>query len=241
MLLCNAISGTTAARKALPYAHSTPDAIEARSFAVIESEAREMHTFTGNAWFIARRLVHSAGDLSLLRELHLPDSAIDAGLVALRRSAEIFTDTEMARAGINSRRLEQLNVTASCILSRPGLDEEAKQRGVTRSRAGMESLGDRLDGAVVAVGNAPTALLALLDHLDAGGARPALIIAMAVGFVNAVEAKELLLSLPEIPCLAVRGRRGGSPLAAAAVNALTFMALEQPAGKNPRISLERQE
>ena len=203
---------------------STPTAIEERSFAIIEAEVGEPRPFSGKAWLVARRLVHSAGDLSLLNDLHLPEAAVEAGLAALRRGAPVFTDTEMARAGMPPRRLEPLGVTVSCILSRPGLAEEASRRGVTRARAGMEALGNSLGGAVIAIGNAPTALLALLDLLDAGAPPPALVIGMPVGFVNAAEAKELLLRRPHIPSLVVRGRRGGSPLAAAAVNALATMA-----------------
>ena len=205
---------------------STPDAIEARSFAIIEAEAGESRPFAGAAWLVARRLVHAAGDLTLLRDLRLPEAAVEAGVAALKRGAPVFTDTEMVRAGIPLRRLEPLGATVSCILSRPGLAEEAARRGITRARAGMEALGDRLGGAVVAIGNAPTALLALLDIAAAGGAIPALVIGMPVGFVNAAEAKELLLRQPRIPSLVLKGRRGGSPLAAAAVNALAALALE---------------
>lgn len=206
---------------------STPAAIEKRSFAIIEAEVGEPKPFSGKAWLVARRLVHSVGDLSLLSDLHLPEAAVEAGLAALRRGASVFTDTEMARAGMPERRLQPLGVTVSCLLSRPGLAEEAARRDVTRARAGMEALGESLGGAVIAIGNAPTALLALLNLLDAGAPPPALVIGMPVGFVNAAEAKELLLRRAHIPSLVVRGRRGGSPLAAAAVNALAVMAAEQ--------------
>jgi precorrin-8X/cobalt-precorrin-8 methylmutase len=213
----------------LPYADAAPEAIEARSFAIIEAESAGMRTFAGKARRVALRLVHAAGDLSLLPDLHLPESAVEAGLAALRRGAWVFTDTEMARAGINPRRLEALGARIGCALSFPGVAEKARRRGITRSRAGMEALGRRLGGAVAVIGNAPTALLALLDYLDAGGAPPSLTIAMPVGFVNAAESKELILDRPDIPCLALRGRRGGSSLAAAALNALSLMALEDDA------------
>lgn len=208
---------------------STPAAIEARSFAIIEAEVGEPRPFTGAAWAVARRLVHSAGDISLLDSLWLPDAALNAGIAALRAGAPVFTDTEMARAGMPGRRLDPLGVRVSCVLSRPGLAEAAARGGVTRARAGMEALGKALSGSVLAVGNAPTALLALLDMLDAGLAPPALVLAMPVGFVNAAESKELVIRRG-LSCLAVRGRRGGSPLAAAAVNALAELAL---ARQNP--------
>jgi precorrin-8X/cobalt-precorrin-8 methylmutase len=204
----------------------TPDSIEARSFAIIDAEAGTEKPFSGNAWKLARRLVHTAGDLSLLDALVLPDAAVAAGVFALRSGAPVFTDTEMVRAGIPTRRTDLLGVTVSCMLSLPGLDAEAERLGVTRARAGVMALGERLGGAIVAIGNAPTALLALLDYFDRGGAAPALVIAMPVGFVNAAEAKELLLQYPRVHALTLRGRRGGSPLAAAAVNALAIIALE---------------
>lgn len=199
---------------------STPSDIEARSFAIIDAEAGEPKPFSGHAWDIARRLVHTSGDMSLLASLHLPGAAVAAGLAALRRGAPVFTDTEMARAGMPRRRLTPLGVSVSCILSQPGVPDRALERGITRSRAGIETLGARLGGSIVAIGNAPTALLALLDHLDAGGPAPALVIGMPVGFVNAAESKERLMARNDVPCLAVTGRRGGSPLAAATVNAL---------------------
>ena len=198
----------------------TPDAIEARSFAIIDAEAPDPRPFSGNAWKVARRLVHTTGDPSLLTDLWLPDAAIEAGLAALKRGAPIFTDTEMVRSGIPARRLARFGNTVTCVLSQPELAEIAASRGTTRTRAGMELLGERLAGAIVAIGNAPTALLALVDYVKSGGPAPALVIGMPVGFVNAAESKELLLQQPELHSLAVRGRRGGSPLAAATVNAL---------------------
>ena len=199
----------------------TPESIEARSFAIIDAEAGDPKPFSGKAWSVARRLVHTAGDISLLKELWLPEEAVEAGVAALRRGAPVFTDTEMVRVGIPMRRLAPLGSSVSCFLAAP---EEAVRRGVTRARAGMENLGERLNGAVVAIGNAPTALLALLEALP--HVRPALVIGMPVGFVNAAESKELLLLRMDTPALSIRGRRGGSPLAAATVNALAALALE---------------
>ena len=206
---------------------STPASIEARSFAIIDAEAGEPKPFTGKAWTVARRLVHTAGDLTLLKDLWLPDRAIEAGLNALKRGAPVFTDTEMARSGIPMRRLEPLGVKVACLLDSPELAREAVSRGITRARAGMEALGDRIGGAVIAIGNAPTALLSLLDCIASGSPVPALVVGMPVGFVNAAESKELLLRHREIPSLVIRGRRGGSPLAAATVNALAQMVLDE--------------
>ncbi len=204
---------------------SSPASIEARSFAIIDAEVGEDRPFSGDAWQLARRLVHTAGDLSLLDVLAIPDAAVAAGVAALKAGACVWTDTEMVRAGIPVRRTRPLGVPVSCVLSLPGIEEEALRLGVTRTRAGISALGEGLAGAVVAIGNAPTALLALLDYIDGGGPPPALVIGMPVGFVNAAESKELLLQAAHIPSLVVRGRRGGSPLAAAAVNALAEIAL----------------
>lgn len=243
----------------------TPAEIEKRSFAIIEQElglapgsdnqaparpsalARELFPasagqlpFSGAAWQLARRLVHTSADYSLLPQLHIPAAAVQAGVEALQRGAPVYTDTEMARAGMPRRRLEPLGVTASCLLYRPGVAEYAHEHNMTRSRAAFAlaaAQGD-LGGSILVVGNAPTALLALLAHLDeldgpdapAPGtlpALPALVVAMPVGFVNAAESKELLLAR-KLPCIAIRGRRGGSPLAAATVNALAELALSTP-------------
>lgn len=207
---------------------SSPESIESRSFAIIDAETGPERPFAGRAWQVARRLIHTSGDIALLPCLHLPDAAVDAGVLALQNGSPVFTDTEMARAGMPLRRLSPLGVRVSCLLSQPGLAQAAAARKITRARAGIEALGKNLGGAVLAVGNAPTALLALLDYLDGGGPPPALVIGMPVGFVNAEEAKELLLRRTGIHCLVVRGRRGGSPLAAAAVNALACIARQDP-------------
>ncbi|WMW64576.1 precorrin-8X methylmutase [Nitratidesulfovibrio liaohensis] len=214
----------------------TPDAIEARSFAIIDEEAGEPKPFAGRAREVTRRLVHTCADFDILPHLHLPDVAIAAGVAALARGCAIYTDTEMARAGMPLRRLAPLGCTVACLHALPGTAERAQERGTTRARAAMELAGGRLGGAIVAVGNAPTALLALLDHLAAGGPPPALVVAMPVGFVNAAESKELFLERAAaltqygphgLPCLALRGRKGGSPPAAATVNALAEMALRE--------------
>jgi precorrin-8X/cobalt-precorrin-8 methylmutase len=203
-----------------------PREIERRSFEIIESELQGRIPFAGQAWAIARRMIHTVADYSLLDSLVIPERAIQAGITALKNHAPIFTDTEMARAGMPRRRLDPLGVEVFCFTSAPKTAQYAKDRGITAARAGIELTGPRLGGAILAVGNAPTAILALLDYLDnPANIPPALIIAMPVGFVNAAQAKELLLRRPGLACIAVKGRRGGSPLAAATVNALAELAL----------------
>lgn len=202
---------------------STPDEIEKRSFAIIDAEVKDK-PFSGDAWELARRLIHTSGDISLLDALCLPDEAVRSGVDALKKGAPVFTDTQMACSGIPPRRLKPLGSAVSCILSQKGLAEYAAGKKSTRSRAAVELLGTSLAGAIVAIGNAPTALLALLEYMASGGIPPALVIGMPVGFVNAAESKELLLQNSFVPSLIIRGRRGGSPLAAATVNALAIIA-----------------
>ena len=202
---------------------STPESIESRSFAIIDAEIPEPRPFRGPVWQVARRLIHTTGDPGILPDLRLPDDAVAAGTAALRRGCTVFTDTEMARYGMVPRRLDPLGVRVESLMALPGVAERAGNAGITRARAGVLTIAPRLSGAIVAIGNAPTALLALLELLDAGTPPPALIIGMPVGFVNAAESKELLHARP-YPHLTLLGRKGGSPLVAAAVNALAVLA-----------------
>lgn len=200
-----------------------PAAIEERSFEIIDNEFGANKPFSGPAWEVARRIIHAAGDPSLAEDLHLPEDAVRAGVEALAAGAPIFTDTMMVKVGISEKKLPKQN-PVRCILDSPDIARVAEQEGCTRSRAGMLRLGEALNGAVVVVGNAPTALLALLELCETHNLRPALVVGMPVGFVNAAESKELLVGAPSLPSIALRGRRGGSPLAAATINALAVLA-----------------
>ncbi len=202
---------------------STPESIEARSFAIIDAEIPEPRPFRGPAWQVARRLIHTTGDPGILPDLRLPNDAVTAGMTALCGGCTVFTDTEMARCGMAPRRLDPMGVRVESLMALPGVAERAGNSGITRARAGILSIAPRLSGSIVAIGNAPTALLALLELLDAGTPPPTLIIGMPVGFVNAAESKELLHAR-SYPHLTLLGRKGGSPLVAAAVNALAVLA-----------------
>ncbi|WP_027187601.1 precorrin-8X methylmutase [Desulfovibrio cuneatus] len=203
--------------------HNTPQGIEDRSFAIIDAEI-DPKPFHGDAWQVARRLVHTSGDTGLVADLWLPDAAVAAGVAAIRAGAPIFTDTEMARAGMPLRRLSPFGCTVQCLLAAPGVAELAVAEGITRSRAGVLCLGKAMEGSIIAIGNAPTALLAMLEAVAENGIMPALVVGMPVGFVNAAESKELLVQQKALHSLVLRGRRGGSPLAAATVNALACLA-----------------
>lgn len=202
-----------------------PDTIEARSFEIIDSEVPEPRPFTGHQWEIARRLIHTSADFDLLNHLTIHPAAVAAGLAALRSGCTVFTDTEMARSGIPLRRMEPLGCRVQCLLNRPDVVAAAKVNGTTRAHAAMDAVRAELGGSIMAIGNAPTALIRFMEHLDAGGEAPALVIGMPVGFVNAAESKELLAGQSAVPFIAIRGRKGGSPLAAATVNALAEIAL----------------
>lgn len=210
-----------------------PLSIERRSFAIIDAEAGDDKPFSGHCWEVARRLVHTTADFSILDSLVITETAVAAGVDALRAGCSVFTDTRMVLAGIPERRTRPLGVTVTCLLSLPGVAERAKKDGVTQSRAAVEIASDRLENAILAVGNAPTTLIALIRYLRAGGKAPALVIGMPVGFVNAAESKELLLEQASLPSIVIRGRRGGSPLAAAALNALAEIALRSRDASRP--------
>ncbi len=200
-----------------------PQDIETRSFAIIDAEIPQPRLYDGNLWSIARRMIHTTGDVNIINDIVLHEDAVNAGIDAMRRGCTIFTDTEMARCGMVARRLDPFNVVTKCILNNKDAEKLAKEQGCTRARAGILHVANELHGNIIAIGNAPTALLALLEILKNGAAAPALIIGMPVGFVNAAESKELLIQSP-YSHLSLRGRKGGSPLVASVVNALAILA-----------------
>lgn len=204
----------------------TPQDIENRSFAIIDQEMPPPRPFEGPLWQVARRCIHTLGDTDILEDLRLSAEGLEAGVAALLRGCTVYTDTRMAAAGLPMRRLTPLGVTVTPIMVLPGLDELARAKKTTRSRAGLESLAGQMSGHIMVIGNAPTALLGLLDVLDQGASPPALIVGMPVGFVNAAQSKELLRRSPW-PHFTLLGRKGGSAVAAACVNALADLALEQ--------------
>jgi precorrin-8X/cobalt-precorrin-8 methylmutase len=198
---------------------SVPNEIYWRSFATIRSEA-DLSTLTEDAHTVAVRMIHACGDVELVHDLAVHPRLVAAARTALEARATIFTDTHMLAAGITRRRLPADNEVC-CRLDDPRAAELAEQWGTTRSAAAVSLWGDRLAGAVVAIGNAPTALFHLLELIADGAPRPAAIIGIPVGFVGSAESKIALVENPwDIPWLVVHGRRGGSALCAAAVNAL---------------------
>jgi precorrin-8X/cobalt-precorrin-8 methylmutase len=201
-----------------------PEAIEAGSLAIIDAETPEPRPFVGRQWEIVRRLIHTTADFEMLDLVRFSPGAVEAGLTALADGVTIVTDTEMARCAIPLRRMAPLGCQVVCLLNDPDVVLTAKQNGQTRAAAAMDAALATLPGPLVfAIGNAPTALLRLLKRLDEGVTAPALIIGMPVGFVNAAESKALLMSRADVPWICISGRKGGSALAGATVNALAII------------------
>lgn len=196
-----------------------PGAITRRSFELIRAEA-DLSRIAPEARALAMRLIHACGMVDLVDDLVVSDGAVASGRAALRGGAPVLCDVEMVAAGVTRTRLPASNLVR-CALGEPGVAVEAEGRGTSRSAVAVERWRDDLTGAVVAIGSAPTALFRLIELLKQGWRRPAVIIAMPVGFVGAAESKEALIAAGlGVPYITVRGRRGGSALAAAAVNAL---------------------
>ncbi|MBA3529530.1 MAG: precorrin-8X methylmutase [Propionibacteriaceae bacterium] len=198
---------------------SDGDQIYRESFATIRAEA-DLDRLPDAAQTVAVRMIHASGDIALSQVLDFHARVVGAARAALRDGAPIFTDAQMVAAGITRTRLPAGN-DVICCLRDPQVPELARDWQTTRSAAAVSLWGPRLEGAVVAIGNAPTALFHLLELIHAGGPRPAAIIGIPVGFVGAAESKEALADNPwDLPYLVVHGRRGGSAMAASAVNAL---------------------
>ncbi len=193
------------------------DEIYRRSFAIIRAEA-DLSRFDPAEERVAVRIVHACGMPDVARDFVFAPGAAAAGIAALAAGAPIFCDAQMVAYGVTRARLPAGNEVV-CSLSDPQTAALALRLGTTRSAAAVDLWGERLGGAVVAIGNAPTTLFRLLELLAAGAPRPAAIVGMPVGFVGAAESKDALLAAGW-PSLVVRGRRGGSAMAAAAVNAL---------------------
>jgi precorrin-8X/cobalt-precorrin-8 methylmutase len=201
--------------------------IEAESFRIIDAEASEPRPFDALQWQVVRRMIHTTADFEMLALTRFHPLAMEAGVAALARGCRLFTDTEMARAGIPERRMSRLGCSVDCLMRAPEVMELSQAQGITRARAAIDYAVERLRPDIYVIGNAPTALLRLLEHIDAGRARPVLVVGMPVGFVNAAESKDLLMAQDAVPYIAVAGRKGGSALAASAVNALAEIALRR--------------
>lgn len=204
---------------ALPDYIRDPAEIYRRSFAAIRAEADLSH-IPASLERIAVRLIHACGMPDVVRDLAWDGDPAEAGRQALETGAPVLADARMVAEGVIRSRLPADNPVL-CTLAEPEVADRAVQNGTTRSAAAVDLWLPRLEGAVVAIGNAPTALFRLLELLAEGAPRPATILAFPVGFIGAAESKEALIAHSAgVPFLTLRGRRGGSAMAAAAVNAL---------------------
>ena len=204
-----------------------PEEIEAESFRIIEKEAGE-HDWPDDQWPIVRRAIHTTADYEYLQSLVITPDAIPSAISALRSGRAIITDTNMALAGIRKDLASRLGCSLECHVADPAIAEEARASGITRSMAAARcACRENLNGIFV-IGNAPTALFELLEQVRGAVCRPALIIGLPVGFVGAEESKNALaIGNYQIPFISNIGRKGGSTVAAAVMNALLIMAAEQ--------------
>jgi precorrin-8X/cobalt-precorrin-8 methylmutase len=217
----------------------SPQDIESRSLAIIDAETPRPRPYGGRQWEIVRRMIHASADFELLDLVRFHPNAVTAGVNALRGGCLVVTDTEMGKAGIPARRLLSLHAKSVCFIGDPGVSARAVSSGRTRSFFAVDKALDQPQDKIFVIGNAPTALLRLLERVDGGAPPPALIVGMPVGFVNAAQSKELLMAHADIPYITVVGRKGGTALACAAVNALAEIALRPDEEKTEHPEQER--
>lgn len=198
-----------------------PKAIEDKSMEIIYSYVKDLN-LTEDEIRVYSRTVHASGDVEYAKLVRTSEGAVAAGIEALNKGAHIFTDVEMVRTGINKAALALKGSEVHCLISDPEVREMAKELGVTRSIAAMRKFGKQLEGQIVAIGNAPTALYEVLRLALEEGIKPALIVGIPVGFVGAAESKDYLAEVSPVPYITVKGNKGGSPIAASVVNALLY-------------------
>ncbi len=200
-----------------------PEAIEAESFRIIDAEMGP-HEFSVLEWPVVQRAIHSTADFDLGRSMIFHPRAVEAGIAAIRRGADVVADVQMVQAGITASYLAEFGGRVLCYMADPDVAEKARAEGTTRAIQCMRKAAREAPGAVYAIGNAPTALLELVRLVEDGEANPALIIGVPVGFVSAAESKEQLGGQGLVPYITNRGRKGGTPVAVSVTNALLRMA-----------------
>jgi len=198
-----------------------PKTIETKSFEIIDAEAGG-HSFSPLQWQIVRRMIHTSADFDYLKTVRIHPEAIPAGISAIKAGRNIVTDTQMVRVGIRNQVTTQFGSTVSCFINDPNVASQAENLGTTRAKAAVDHAAKNMAGGIYVVGNAPTALLRLLELIKKGKAHPALVIGLPVGFVNAAESKANLVKT-DIPFITNIGRKGGSNVAASVVNALIIL------------------
>ncbi len=199
-----------------------PSEIEALSFRIIDQEAGP-HAYTESEWSIIRRMIHTSADFEYMHTTRIHPRAIEAGIGALHNGRNIVTDTSMARAGIRKSEIYRFGGSVECLIDDGTVAQAAKESGCTRAKAAVDAAVPLMKGGIYVVGNAPTALLRLIELMRSGEAEPSLVVGLPVGFVNAAESKSELAQM-EVPHITNAGRKGGSNVAASIVNALAIMA-----------------
>jgi precorrin-8X/cobalt-precorrin-8 methylmutase len=205
---------------------TSPETIERQSMEIVEKFLPSSPNMSVEERSVTKRIVHASGDPQVASLIKFSSSAIPSGLNAIAKGCPIFTDVQMVAAGINNRLAETCGCSISCAMDETKELKQAKEHNITRAAAAMHHLGTRLNGSVIAIGNAPTALLALVDLVDHKEIKPALVVGMPVGFVQAKESKDELMKR-NVPYITVVGTRGGSAMAVAAVNALLKITVER--------------
>jgi precorrin-8X/cobalt-precorrin-8 methylmutase len=200
--------------------------IEDASFAIIDTEAGE-HSFSAFEWQVVRRVIHATADFEFKAAMRFQRDAVAAGIVALRSGCPIVVDVKMIEVGLNAERLAAYGCKVHCFISDDDVIRTAKEANSTRAIEGIRKArrAGLLDGAIVAIGNAPTALLEIARMVNEEAARPALVVGVPVGFVSAAESKEAILAAAA-PAIVARGRKGGSPIAVAIIHALLLLSAE---------------
>jgi len=202
-----------------------PEEIEIKSFKIIDAEAG-LHDFPASQWRIVQRVIHTSADFEYMETIRFHPGAVEAGVNAICKGQTVITDTNMARAGIRKKEIQQFNGSVQCLVMDPTVSKTAQETGMTRASVAVDAALTFMENGIYAIGNAPTALLRLIEHITKGRAKPALVVGLPVGFVNAAESKSALVKL-DIPFISNVGRKGGSNVAAAVINALVIMATEK--------------
>lgn len=200
-----------------------PDKIYDYSFSIIKEEMGPHH-FTDEEWMVVRRIIHASADFELGRSVMFNGDAVQAGINAIRKGRHVIVDVQMIESGTGRKRFHKYGGDLHCYISDEDVMEEAKRQNTTRAIISMQKAVREHEGGIYAIGNAPTALLELIRLIKEGIAKPDLIIGMPVGFVSAAESKEELAKLKEIPFITNVGRKGGSTVTVAALNAISILA-----------------
>ena len=199
-----------------------PHEIEIKSFAIIDEEAGP-HSFSPRQWNVVRRMIHTSADFEYMKMVKISENAVDIGIKAIQSGCAVITDTNMAKTGIRKDLLAGFGGRCECLMADPEVAAEAKAKGLTRAHVAVEKAAPMMENGIYVVGNAPTALLHLLEMIEQKKANPALVVGLPVGFVNAAESKAALMET-NIPHISNVGRKGGSNVAASVINALALMA-----------------